>query len=114
MHLQKSVNISGIESKRFGNVTAVGAGVSSVSLLGNIRGDREKAAILEVNTTTNVLAGNANILSRLKRLFLYPNAKYSTSDILLNFQDVGDQFAAVFRDMLRTVAKLQDGKWVRK
>jgi hypothetical protein len=52
-----------------------------------------------------------DLLSRLKRLFEYPFSAYTTNEVLSRFSDVDDKFAAVFKQMLREVARLQDGKW---
>ena len=34
--------------------------------------------------------------------------------ILGRFKDIGDHYAPTFRDILRTVAELKDGKWYLK
>eukprot|EP01038_Epipyxis_sp_PR26KG_P004159 gene4159-5923_t len=54
------------------------------------------------NTNTN---NNRNQLNRM--IF--------TTDFILNqFKDLGDQYAPLFRDCLRSVAYLEDGVWVKK
>jgi hypothetical protein len=45
---------------------------------------------------------------------MHSHSSYSTAEILSLFTDVEDQYAAVFRDILRSVAKFQNGKWVRR
>ena len=84
---------------------------SSLTLLNNMKKSQTAPSDFSASNET---ANNANILSRLKRLFEVPFANYTTHEILSKFNDLDDKYAVVFREMLRTVAKFQDNKWVRK
>ena len=106
-HLKNSVNHGSSSTRpRFG-AQGSGNGVSSSSLLNNLRSNSSTVGIPSNTCPTDILV-------RLRLLFEPPNASYSTSEVLQRFFDVEDKFAPVFREMLRTVAKLQSGKWTRK
>ena len=51
------------------------------------------------------------ILKRLKEVF-EGGAALSSQEVLLRFGDISAEHAPIFRDMLRKVAQLRDGKWV--
>lgn len=46
----------------------------------------------------------ASVVPRLKKLFGKPNVKFSTVELLEKFRDLDDQYAQLFRELLRTVA----------
>ena len=89
-------------SSKFGRAGS-GVGVSSSSLLSTLRTNNSVGVSRE--------SCPVDLLSRLKRLFEYPFSAYTTNEVLSRFSDVDDKFAAVFKQMLREVARLQDGKW---
>lgn len=51
------------------------------------------------------------ILQRLKEVF-EGGAALSSQEVLLRFGDISAEHAPIFREMLRKVARLRDGKWV--
>jgi len=64
--------------------------------------------------SSQTLSCPTDILPRLKRMFGNPRMSYSTHEILERFADVSDQHAGIFKTLLKQVAKLQNGKWVRR
>mmetsp|Transcript_23102 Transcript_23102/g.33843 ORF Transcript_23102/g.33843 Transcript_23102/m.33843 type:complete len:1238 (+) Transcript_23102:142-3855(+) len=69
------------------------------------------------NSTIPIQTGDGStvsILARLQRVFRQPAAAQglTTEAILENFRDLPDQFAPVFREMLRRVATFSNGRWV--
>ena len=67
-----------------------------------------------VATSQSTFSCPTDILPRLKRLFNNSHISHTTHEILRRFTDVSDQYAGVFKTLLKQVAKLQNGKWVRK
>jgi hypothetical protein len=51
--------------------------------------------------------------SRLFRLFL-KKEELTTEEILSQFKDLGDQYASLFKQILRSVAVMENGMWKRK
>jgi len=56
-----------------------------------------------------------SIKARLLNLFnSKKGASLTTDQVLFRFGDIKDQFAPIFREQLRKVAVLQDGKWKKR
>jgi SNF2 family DNA or RNA helicase len=57
----------------------------------------------------------SSVLIRLQNIFqqrsVTQNGGLTTQEVLCHFNDLPDQFAPIFREMLRRVATLSDGKW---
>ena len=67
-----------------------------------------------MTVSSQTLSCPTDILPRLKRMFVNPRTSYSTHEILERFTDVSDQYAGIFKTLLKQVAKMQDGRWVRR
>lgn len=75
----------------------------------------------EVRAHTNTSSMTGDISKRLGILFANSinsnrgrDTGLNTDYILHNFRDLGDQYAAMFKDTLHSVAVLKDGKWYRR
>jgi DNA excision repair protein ERCC-6 len=55
-----------------------------------------------------------DIAVRLRTLFDQADRPLTTAFVLSRFKDLGDQYAPLFRDLLRSVAKHRDGTWSKK
>lgn len=69
-----------------------------------IRTGRTMQFIEGAGTCTGLRATPASVVPRLKKMFAPLNARYSTHELLERFRDLDDQYAQLFRELLRTVA----------
>jgi hypothetical protein len=106
-------------------------GPSSASILGRIRSNRQNESVLlppppattMTTTTSSTSSSDGNeitsssmgiadrIKSRILQLF-QKKSSYSSEEVLRSFSDLGDQYAPIFKQTLRSVAVLRNGSWV--
>jgi hypothetical protein len=104
-------------------------GPSSASILGRIRSNRQNESLppppattmTTTSTSTSSSDGNEvtsssmgiadRIKSRILQLF-EKKSSYSSEEVLRAFSDLGDQYAPIFKQTLRSVAVLRNGSWI--
>jgi hypothetical protein len=105
-------------------------GPSSASILGRIRSNRQNESVLlppppatTMTTTSSTSSSDGNeitsssmgiadrIKSRILQLF-QKKSSYSSEEVLRDFSDLGDQYAPIFKQTLRSVAVLRNGSWI--
>lgn len=57
---------------------------------------------------------SSDITCRLQAIFSKPQDRLTTAFVLSKFKDLGDQYAPLFRDILRSVAVHKDGAWMKR
>ena len=67
-----------------------------------------------VTTTGGKMTVRQDIQSRLTALFSRADRPLTTAFVLSRFKDLGDQYAPLFRELLRTVAVHNNGTWSKK
>jgi hypothetical protein len=71
----------------------------------------------QASSTSTTLTGSpmtSSVFIRLQNIFQQRSAMHTgltTQELLAHFEDLPDQFAPIFREMLRRVATLSEGKW---
>lgn len=114
--LSQSERKGGISSSSNPSTTP---GPSSSSVPGNQRQNN----ITSSSSTSNFGSVTSDILRRLGELFVVahrnsgPGARdtgLATNVILQHFSDLGDQYAALFKDSLHQIAVLKDGRWYKR
>ena len=87
-----------------------GRSSSASSVLSGLRNMQQQESDLSATQSQNV-----SVLSRLQKVFQQAEERgdgtLSTESLLNNFQDLPDQFAPIFREMLRRIARYKNGKW---
>eukprot|EP00606_Chrysophyceae_sp_TOSAG23-5_P000069 GSChrysophyteH2.ASY1.ANO1.1275.1 assembled CDS len=114
--------LAGLRAKAAGKTTVSGLGTLPVAQQGVITAVPSAAhTSLEENITRRLSqlfssdAGTGGASNRRARGGLPTMAVgLRTEYVLSKFRDVGDQYAPVFRETLRKVAYLKDGKWYKK
>jgi len=72
------------------------------------------------NTTLSATAGAVrvtvrdDILNRLTQMFSRADRPLTTTFVLSRFKDLGDQYAPLFRELLRSVAVHNNGVWSKR
>ena len=66
------------------------------------------------SATTGRVSVKRDIADRLHALFANSDRPLSMAFVLSRFSDLGDQYAPLFRELLRGVAVFRNGAWIRK
>jgi hypothetical protein len=112
---QNLVNFEFGKSTRFGGTDQ---GMSSSAMMANLRRHNQSASPATVSNLATTQEGLSIQESlRLQILELFTRRQFlngiKTEQFLDHFNNLGDQYAVLFRDTLREVATFQDGVWVR-
>lgn len=100
---------SRITKPRFGATSATGDPTRSSSYL--LFGAPPASTATTSSSSSSI---SSDITCRLQSLFSKPQDRLSTAFVLSKFKDLGDQYAPLFRDLLRSVAVHKEGAWMKR
>lgn len=113
LNSSSKVYIPGHKEGEFGeNSVSTDKNHSSSAILARIRSNNNSSSIQQELTNEGV-GISGKITSRLNHLFAEKET-FTAEEILNYFQDLGNQYAPLFKQCLRSIAKLQNGVWKRK
>ncbi len=105
---------SGTDKQLFGSNALITSGVSSYDIISHIRTNlKEGNHPTDSATVAKPLSLSERLKQRLLQLF-EAKGEMSSQEVLLHFKDLGDQYAPIFKETLRSVAVLQGGKWKKR
>lgn len=102
---------SRITKSRFGATSATGDPTRSSSYL--LFG-APPASTATTSSSSSSSSISSDITCRLQSIFSKPQDRLSTAFVLNKFKDLGDQYAPLFRDLLRSVAVHKEGAWMKR
>lgn len=88
--------------------------VSTPSISASVRASASASTSGGASSSQAKLSVKQDIQSRLAALFSRADRPLSTSFVLSRFKDLGDQYAPLFRELLRGVATHNNGMWNKK
>jgi hypothetical protein len=100
---------SRITKPRFGATSATGDPTRSSSYL--LFGAPPASTATTSSSSSSI---SSDITNRLQSIFSKPQDRLSTAFVLSKFKDLGDQYAPLFRDLLRSVAVHKEGAWMKR
>lgn len=98
-----------ITKPRFGATSATGDPTRSSSYL--LFGAPPASTATASSSSSSI---SSDITCRLQSIFSKPQDRLSTAFVLSKFKDLGDQYAPLFRDLLRSVAVHKEGAWMKR
>ena len=109
--------------KRVGTSTPSSLPSTPGSSSSTVPGNQRQNNVTSASSTSNFGSVTGDILRRLGELFVVAHRNsgpgnrdtgLATNVILQHFSDLGDQYAALFKDSLHQIAVLKDGRWYKR